>query len=284
MIELRILDGRDAARLEAFLVQHRDTSMFLRSNARTAGLEYAGQRRQATYAGGFRGGQLVAVAAHAWNGMLLLQAPEELAAVAQHAVDASRRPVSGLMGPGAQVRECRVALGLSGAPTNSSEDEDLYALELGAWSVPEGLTRDPVSCRAPLPSERDRLHDWRHAYEVEALGRSPDDEAARVQSDVWIDQQNTDAVAWVAVAAGEPVAYSAFNATLPDIVQIGGVYTPPARRGRGFARAVVAHSLMVARQRGAGRAVLFTGNPSAKRTYEAVGFRREGDYGLVLFA
>ena len=38
----------------------------------------------------------------------------------------------------------------------------------------------------------------------------------------------------------------------------------------------------VARERGASRAVLFTGNPSAVRTYEALGFRRVGDYSLVL--
>jgi len=44
----------------------------------------------------------------------------------------------------------------------------------------------------------------------------------------------------------------------------------------------VAASLVVARERGASRAVLFTGNPSAARSYEAVGFRRVGDYALVL--
>jgi predicted GNAT family acetyltransferase len=33
----------------------------------------------------------------------------------------------------------------------------------------------------------------------------------------------------------------------------------------------------------ASRAVLFTSNPSAARTYEALGFERIGDYALVLF-
>ena len=75
---------------------------------------------------------------------------------------------------------------------------------------------------------------------------------------------------------------AAFNAALPDIVQLGGIYTPPALRGRGYAKAAVAHSLLVARERGASRAVLFTENPSAARSYEAVGFRRTGDYSLVL--
>ena len=42
-------------------------------------------------------------------------------------------------------------------------------------------------------------------------------------------------------------------------------------------------ALIAARQRGASRAVLFTSNPSAARSYEALGFRRLGDYGLILF-
>ena len=75
---------------------------------------------------------------------------------------------------------------------------------------------------------------------------------------------------------------AAANAALPDIVQLGGIYTPPAYRGRGYARASVAGSLMSARKRGVTRAVLFTSNPSAARSYEGVGFRRLGDYGLVL--
>jgi predicted GNAT family acetyltransferase len=80
------------------------------------------------------------------------------------------------------------------------------------------------------------------------------------------------------------VSYCAFNAVLPDMVQIGGVYTPPDRRGRGYAKAAVAHGVSIARQRGAERAVLFTNNPSAARSYEAVGFRRAGNHGVVLFA
>lgn len=82
----------------------------------------------------------------------------------------------------------------------------------------------------------------------------------------------------MAVSDGVPVSLSAINASLPDVVQLGGIYTPPALRGRGHARAAVAASLLAARERGASRAVLFTKNPSAVRTYEALGFRRIGDY------
>ncbi len=82
---------------------------------------------------------------------------------------------------------------------------------------------------------------------------------------------------------GTIVATTAFNAQIPEMVQVGGVYTPPASRGRGYARCVVAGSLLDARADGtADRAILFTPNPAAARAYEAIGFRRISDYALVM--
>jgi predicted GNAT family acetyltransferase len=92
-----------------------------------------------------------------------------------------------------------------------------------------------------------------------------------------------DGHAWVALDCGAPVSLSAFNASLPDIVQLGGIYTPPELRGRGYARVAVAASLLAARERGAERAILFTSNPSAARAYEALGFQRTGSYAVILF-
>ena len=71
MLELRTLSAGDEARLERFLGAHRDTSMFLRSNARQAGLVYEGQRLGASYVVGVDDGEIVGVAAHAWNGLIL---------------------------------------------------------------------------------------------------------------------------------------------------------------------------------------------------------------------
>lgn len=67
---------------------------------------------------------------------------------------------------------------------------------------------------------------------------------------------------------------------------VGGVWTPPALRGRGYARAVVAASLLIAREQGVTRAIVFTGedNIPAQRAYVTLGFRRVGDYGIIGFA
>ena len=77
---------------------------------------------------------------------------------------------------------------------------------------------------------------------------------------------------------------TAFSAVLPDMVQVGGVFTPVERRGRGYGRAVVAGSLLDARADGVVEAILFTEaeNHPAQRAYEALGFERIGDYGMVM--
>lgn len=82
------------------------------------------------------------------------------------------------------------------------------------------------------------------------------------------------------------MAHAAYNAETPACVQIGGVWTPPALRGRGYGRAVVAGALRAARARGVARSVLFTptGNAPAQAAYRALGYQRIRDYALILFA
>jgi GNAT superfamily N-acetyltransferase len=278
---IRSLSQADAAALESFLVQHRDTSMFLRANARTGGLVNRGEPFQADYAAAFRDAAIVGVAAHCWNGMLLVQAPECAADVARAAAAASGRPITGFSGPLDHVRQARAALDLVDAAVAIDEAESFYALDLSDLIVPSDLAEDVRLCRPPRPDEYDQLHEWRCAYDIEVLGGTGS-ESERQRAIEFLDAQIAAGNTWVALKDATPVSLSAFNATLPDIVQLGGIYTPPALRGRGYARAAVAASLLAARERGATRAVLFTSRTNAARTYEAVGFRRIGDYALVL--
>jgi RimJ/RimL family protein N-acetyltransferase len=280
-VTFRLLTPADAPALEAFLRSHGDSSMFLRANSRRAGLVFEGAPFQAVYVGAFRASEIGGVAAHAWNGNLLIQAPGCAADVARAAVHVSGRAVRGLMGPADQVREARVTLGLADAPSTIAADEGLFALDLARLVPPRALVERSVLCRAPLSDERAVLRDWRSAYDIEALG-SPDSAETRQRTAAFLDRQIADGDVWVAVVGNNPVSLSAFNASLPDIVQLGGIYTPPALRGRGYAKVAVAGALQAARERGATRAVLFTDNPSAERCYRALGFERVGSYALVM--
>lgn len=294
--EVRVLGDDDAAALEGFLARHADTSMILRSNARNAGLLDRGQPYQATYVGCFRDGALTAVAAHAWNGNVILQTPlggpasadaaRDAAEVCRTAVVHSGRPVRGLLGAWAQVVAAAALFGVDLASAAKADPEILYALELSELRVPEALASGRVRCRRAELDDLDDLARIRHDYSVETLGAKPGD-ALLSTSRGEMRRLVEGRIGWVLTAADATdsiVAFSGYNAHLPDTVQLGGVYTLPSLRGRGLARAVVAGQLLDARAEGVTRAVLFTGheNVAAQRAYEGLGFRVVGDYGLVL--
>ena len=283
-VELRSLGQGDETALQDFLAEHADSSMFLRSNLRSAGILYHGAPFEAVYVGCFLHGRLAGVAAHCWNGMVVIEAEAEAGALAAAVADASGRPVTGIMGPLNQVRETRAALGLSDAACQMDSTEELYALALDELDVTPVFRDGEVRCRRPEPAEAPLLAAWRYDYSVAALNSTPGDALRRrCEREVEIlpfDWQ------FMLVDGNDIVAHAAFNAALPEIVQLGGVWTPPERRRRGYGRAVVAGALLAARDQGARRAVLFTGenNIAAKRAYAALGFRRVGDWGLILFA
>ncbi|HEY8514704.1 MAG TPA: GNAT family N-acetyltransferase [Candidatus Binatia bacterium] len=285
MIRVRVLEPGDEPTIEAFLARHADASLFLRSNLRAGGLVDRSEPFQATWAGAFEGAELVAVAAHAWNGSVVVQAPRALADVVRFAVASSGRPLGGIVGEWDQVLAAREALGVTERPAICTSHDDLFALDLAELVVPSSLARGELRVRVAREDDRALVVRWRSAYRVELLGHPADDPELDASSAAEIEPLLRQESCFLLERDGDPVAFSAFNARLPDCVQIGGVFTPPALRGRGYARAVVAGSLLHARAAGATRSVLFTGkeNAAARRAYHALGYRVVGEYGLVLF-
>jgi uncharacterized protein len=273
---IRVLEPADEQAMRAFLMPRAETSMFMLSNSRTAGLVDEGKPYQATYAGAFASGELVGVAAHCWNGMVLVQAPHELVReLARFAVANSHRAIAGFSGAADQVALARGAFELPVAVVD--EVESLYSLALADLIVPAPLGQ----CRRPAATELPQLADWRRAYHVESLGGIDSADVA-AQAAREIDQLVALARIWVLEVDGAIVAMTGFNAQIPGIAQVGGVFTPRELRGRGYARRVVAGSLIDSRGE-ISRAILFTPNPSAARAYEAIGFRPTGDFALVMF-
>jgi ribosomal protein S18 acetylase RimI-like enzyme len=207
-------------------------------------------------------------------GMAMPQLPPPLAAEAAAALAGER--VLGIIGDAAQVAALRGAMGLADAPAALDAEEALLALDLDALRMPDtaGLALAPLEA-AP----RDLLVRWSAGYARESLGRSDDAGAeADVAADIAGGQHR------VLLQDGRPVASTGFNARVPGIVQVGGVWTPPEHRGRGLARAAVALHLAEARAEGVERAILFSANPFALRAYRALGFRDAGTFTLLLFA
>ena len=281
---IRPLIPGDEAALDAFLCAHAASSMFLRSNLRAGGIEDRGQPYQARYAGLFRDGQLAAVAAHCWNGSLVLQAPVAAERVAASAVDASGRRVRWVVGPAAQVESVVGSPLLAGRIPLKSSREELLRLDLDRLEAPPALISGRVRCRRGGEGDYERLAEWRVAYEEEAFGRRATEAIAR-EARAEVERLSKAGSIFLLESTSAPVAMCAFNARLPDTVQIGGVFTPRPLRARGYGRAVTAGALLVAREEGVASAILFTGiaNAPALRAYRSLGFERVGDYALALF-
>ncbi|MGM0554981.1 MAG: GNAT family N-acetyltransferase [Myxococcota bacterium] len=282
--EIRQIQSEDRDRLDNFLESNSTTTMFMRSNLRASGIaRRPTQACEAVYTGTFRDGELVSVASQTWKGLLLVEGHDAITDAARAAVLAAGIDVIGIAGSLDSVDAVRNGLGLDEHPTNLDTPEYLYTLELENLELPDLLRSGRAACRPPHRDEFDLLCKWRLDYHL-WLGGDPDDAGARgirtgLREAIENDQCR------VLQVGGEPVSYTAFTATLPDQVQIGGVWTPPDLRNRGYAQSVVAGHLLDARAAGVERAILFTAtdNLAAQRAYESLGFEQTGRYGLVFF-
>lgn len=187
--------------------------------------------------------------------------------------------VAAAVGPAGQVPPLLAALGLQEVPRRSDKAEPGFALDLAGLRVPpaEGFALAP-----PDAGTQALVAGWRAAY-LQELSNLSADEAAPVAA--------ADVGRWIAAGShrlllhhGRPVALAGFNARLPEVVQVGGVYVPPELRGRGYARRAVALHLAEARAAGLRRAVLFAASDAAAAAYRAIGFRPKGVMAIVEFA
>lgn len=284
-LQVRRLEADEHPLLEDFLAPRIDASMILLSNARRAGLVDQGQPMEGTYLVATESERVVGVAAHYWNGNVVLQAPRGLALLLQALGSFSQRPLRGVLGPNAQVVEALGLLGVDRRDLCVDGPEGLYVLDLAKLAVPAPLAEGQVKGRRITEQDVERQTAWRVAYSTEALGMA-DSAELREKCRQDVERSLANGHTWVLEEGARAVASSSFNAALSEIVQIGGVYTPPDRRGNGYGRSVVAASLLAVRDTEVQRAVLFTedSNQPARRAYASLGFEQIGDYRVALFS
>jgi uncharacterized protein len=280
---VRLAHPGDESLLDAFLAQHADSSLYLRSFLARGGLVDERQPLQGTYAIALSDDHVVGVAMHSWHNVVFLQAPDNPAELARVAIEATGRPLLAMLGPLSQVEMAHAGLGLGEQAVQRRSPEDLFVLNLSDLIAPGPLGSSATSCRRAESQDLALLREWRFNYELECTGL-PDADTTRSLAAQMIEGHVARKEAFLLEVDGEPVSLCTHTARVSDIVQIGGVWTPPEWRRRGYARRVVAGALHVAEQEGVSRAVLFTESPAARRCYEALGFQRIGDYGTIIFA
>ncbi|MGB1077780.1 MAG: GNAT family N-acetyltransferase, partial [Bdellovibrionales bacterium] len=264
-----------------FLKQHTDTSMFIRSNLAKTGITFQDKPYHGDYWGAFdQKAQYQGVLAHYWNGNIMTQtqSPETLYALLDTFKKTSRRTIKGVLGEQKEVNLVinRLAIPVQDISLNSKTG--LFTLDLDKLILPEHRDLELIDAKK---LDKNLLFDWLKAYDIEAIGSEDNQETNKMVQE-GVERVLSEPDMWALSYKGTPVSLSGFNARLPDIVQIGPVWTPPQHRSKGYARAIVALTLEKARTEGVKKAVLFTDSEPAQKAYEAVGFSRVGDFGITL--
>ncbi|HEX3479723.1 MAG TPA: GNAT family N-acetyltransferase [Kofleriaceae bacterium] len=191
--------------------------------------------------------------------------PRWLIALAADALSAGELP--GAMGPTAAVRALADAWSArTGRAAVRVVQERIFRLDRVIPQRPA-----PGHCREIEERDRARLTTWCSAFHAEALPHAPP-----IDAEVAADQmlRRAGRVGYVWDHAGEPVALAGAGGPTPRGIRIGPVYTPPDRRGRGYASNLVAE--VSQRQLASGRSFcfLFTdlANPTSNHIYQAIGY------------
>ena len=188
------------------------------------------------------------------------------------------RALTGMIGPYDDCMALRVAAGMTDVPCTLDRAEPHFDLDLVDLIIPDTTATAIPFAQAP----KELMMAWQVDYDVETLGATP--EAAKARADEVYDIHVASGSHIVLEKDGEYLSKAGLNAQLPNIVQVGGVYTPPEHRSNGYARQITALLLEQARARGVEKATLFTSGEIAAKAYEAIGFKRlPSEWALILF-
>ena len=135
----------------------------------------------------------------------------------------------------------------------------------------------PGFARMAEPRDAPLLQDWMDAFFEDAMPGFPKDPKAGAR-------MAGNGRTWLWCEPGGKPASAANNPRrVAGWWAIGYVYTPPARRGHGWATSLVAHASRWALEHGANGCTLFTNlaNPVSNRIYERIGYRRVGTRATV---
>jgi hypothetical protein len=209
---------------------------------------------------------------------LVLSEIDDAAAISALAADTLDRALPGVLGPVGIVERFVAARTAAGGPAG------VLAMSERVFRLTTVQPPQPVAGTARLasPADRDLVHSWLDAFLREALGEADPADVASM-TDRWIAGRSRTLHLW---EDGDPVSMCGIGGRTPNGIRIGPVYTPPDRRGRGYASALVAAVSQAALDSGLRFCFLFTdaANPTANHIYQAIGYEHVRDVLVYDFA
>jgi RimJ/RimL family protein N-acetyltransferase len=157
----------------------------------------------------------------------------------------------------------------TGAEARVGRRTRLFRLDQLIWPDP----RPAGTSRKAGENDRALLTEWFHAFARETRDVPGQDHAAAVD-----DRLGYGGIT-IWEAGGALVSFAAANRLVAGTVRIGPVYTPPDRRGHGYAAGATAAVTQAALDAGATDVLLFTdlANPTSNALYPRLGYRPVGD-------
>ncbi|SBT42981.1 GNAT family N-acetyltransferase [Micromonospora auratinigra] len=204
----------------------------------------------------------------------LLPMPDEAAVALARALHGRGEEVRAVNGALPAARLCAAELArLGGGRVDVAQHTRLHELDELVPPAPA-----PGRLVAATGDDLDLVVDWFAAFAGDAgeqAGRPRGATAHELPDRADLHRRVRDGRVWFWVDEdGQPVHLTAANPPAFGVVRVGPVYTPPERRGRGWASNAVA--ALSARFRAEGhRVCLYTdqANPTSNRIYAALGYR-----------
>jgi uncharacterized protein len=158
-------------------------------------------------------------------------------------------------------------------------DQGVYALErVQPVAAAPGASRSATTHDMPL------LVEWMIAFGDEVL---EEDDPGRIEARAGVEHrlETADGGFLLWEDGGEVVSLSGWGGPTPNGIRIGPVYTPPARRGRGYATALVAELSQTLLDGGRRFCFLYTdlANPTSNAIYERIGYVKVCESAMVAF-
>jgi uncharacterized protein len=221
-----------------------------------------------------RDGAVVAAALRTPPHNLVLSEVAEPAAVDALANDAAEAfgELPGVVGPKeASRRFAELWSQATGRQAEQAMAERIFRAE--TVHVPSGV---PGSMRRATAGDRSLLVEWFTAFQEEAMEGRTFRPAEDAVEDYLARGEDGGAYLW---EDGEPVSLAGCGSPTPNGIRVGPVYTPPARRGRGYASALTAQLTSLLLSSGRRFCFLFTdlANPTSNRIYQRIGYEPVSD-------
>ena len=219
---------------------------------------------------GHRGGSPVGAViwTTGWRAVLSWPDDPDFGHAAGTAVRASGLPQQGVLGPPRAAHAFAVPWREAGVSVREAEREPIYRLSQ-LIDVPP----IPGRLRAAVVEDLALLTTWWQGFVREALHREVSLDDARTLARDRIDSPGRTTFLW---ETDRPVSVAIATGPTRHGIRIGGVYTPPELRGRGYATACVAAVSRLQLEQGRQFCFLFTDatNPTSNAIYRRIGYEQ----------